>query len=524
MCATRVALLGAAISVGLQSPAAAEPGLVFRASVPIPAAEIPAYDAAANMLYVTAGDRLAMLHLGDGDASLVRWIEVADAIGALPSDSFAINHVSVDPAGRAFAAVAVSPSNPASRTGWVVFVSTRTGANCGAVSVGYLPDALAFTADGAQLVVANEGEAVELNSGAVSDPAGSVSVIDLAHVRSAMDLTKLSWNDVRTVTFGGAALDIAVTGHDPSTALRIHPANHSTPALDIEPESITIFDGVAYITLQENNGVAALDLESLQWRYIRALKPIRQPLDPSDRDGGANVGFVIDALPMPDMLASFQFRGETFLVMANEGDRRTGALKDTIRLGDLAGDGKLSPQALSQINVSEEGAGRLNVCSFTGDLDDDGVIEAPHALGSRNLAVWRADTLQLVGHTTSNFESMLAELAPSHFNADNEDPNTPDTRSDDRGPEPEGLAIGEYGNNRMLAFVGLERPGAIAIVDITDPFAVRTIDVVSTVQWNLRGPEGLLYLPAAHSPTNHPMLIVAFETSGDIAVFDVIDR
>ena len=51
------------------------------------------------------------------------------------------------------------------------------------------------------------------------------------------------------------------------------------------------------------------------------------------------------------------------------------------------------------------------------------------------------------------------------FNAA-EDENEPDKRSDDRGPEPEPLAIGRI-SNRSYAFVGFERVGGIVAYDVT---------------------------------------------------------
>ena len=54
-----------------------------------------------------------------------------------------------------------------------------------------------------------------------------------------------------------------------------------------------------------------------------------------------------------------------------------------------------------------------------------------------------------------------------NFNASN-DNNNFDDRSDNKGPEPEGLAVGTI-DGRSYVFVGLERTGGIAAYDITTP-------------------------------------------------------
>ena len=75
----------------------------------------------------------------------------------------------------------------------------------------------------------------------------------------------------------------------------------------------------------------------------------------------------------------------------------------------------------------------------------------------------------------SDFERITAEqLGKNGFNASN-DSNKEDGRSDDKGPEPEALTLGQIG--RTYAFIGLERVGGIMVYDITTPAkkSVRTI-------------------------------------------------
>ena len=96
--------------------------------------------------------------------------------------------------------------------------------------------------------------------------------------------------------------------------------------------------------------------------------------------------------------------------------------------------------------------------------------------------------------------------------------------------------MGEIGG-RIYAFVGLERNGGIIVYDVTDPsdptFATYELDRnyeggldpeedPSALQsmGNL-GPEGLVFITAEESPTGAPLLVVAYEVSGTLAVFSI---
>ncbi|PSL43154.1 phytase-like protein with esterase activity [Saccharothrix carnea] len=67
----------------------------------------------------------------------------------------------------------------------------------------------------------------------------------------------------------------------------------------------------------------------------------------------------------------------------------------------------------------------------------------------------------------------------------------PDGRSDNKGVEPEGLAVATFGRDRY-AFVGLERANLVAVYDVNDPRRPRFVQALPTGV----GPEGLLPIPA----------------------------
>lgn len=66
-----------------------------------------------------------------------------------------------------------------------------------------------------------------------------------------------------------------------------------------------------------------------------------------------------------------------------------------------------------------------------------------------------------------------------------------DGRSDNKGVEPEGLAVATFGRHRY-AFVGLERANLVAVYDVDDPRRPRFLQALPTGV----GPEGLLPIPA----------------------------
>jgi hypothetical protein len=129
-----------------------------------------------------------------------------------------------------------------------------------------------------------------------------------------------------------------------------------------------------------------------------------------------------------------------------------------------------------------------------------------------------------------DFERITAALLPSHFNADAVDPQA-DQRSDNSGPEPEGIAVGQVGA-KWFAFVGLERIGGVMVYDVPEPGAAKFVTYQNDRRFeggaNLEkagdlGPEGILFVPAAQSPDGTPLLVVANEVSGTATIYRVVE-
>ena len=95
------------------------------------------------------------------------------------------------------------------------------------------------------------------------------------------------------------------------------------------------------------------------------------------------------------------------------------------------------------------------------------------------------------------------------------------SRNDDKGAEPEGVTTGSYGGTDY-AFLGLERAGGVMVYDLTNPSRAM-FDQYVTFSDHV-SPEGLTFVSAADSPTNQPLLLVANEVSGTIAIVSPVHQ
>ena len=169
---------------------------------------------------------------------------------------------------------------------------------------------------------------------------------------------------------------------------------------------------------------------------------------------------------MPDAIAGFTIRGREYFITANEGDGRDWpGFGDEVRVGSSSV--VLDPTAFPDAAALKANAalGRLNI-SRTDGLGADGEYEALYAFGGRSATIWDSRG-ERVWDSGDSIERRVAADAPAAFNASN-DNNALDDRSDNKGPEPEGVATGEI-DGRTYAFVGLERIGGFVTFDVTDP-------------------------------------------------------
>lgn len=486
-------------------------------------AEITAFDPISQRLFVVNG-ALASIDVLDFSHP-----EAPTLITSIPASTFgaglaAVNSVAVH---NGIVALAIE-ANPKTAPGVVAWLRASDLQPLGSDTVGALPDMLTFTPDGRTLLVANEGEPDSYNQPASQDPEGSISVIRLGKLKP--DATRIE----RTVlsadfrAFNGEVQRLRAAG------VRIYGPNASV-AQDLEPEYITVSDDgrTAWVTLQENNAIAVLDVRNAR---ITDIKPLGfknhnvagMGMDPSDRDGAIKIGPVpVKGMYLPDAIASFQAKGRTWLITANEGDARADwpGFNEETRVAQHCAAG-LDPTVFSDAAnlIKDASLGRLRITTSpnggsTGK-NAQGLCTELYSFGGRSFSIWSSD-VQRVADSGEDFERLTTSLPNVAFNASN-DNNTLESRSASKGPEPEGVTVARFGP-RTFAFIGLERVGGVAVYDVSEPNKPRQVSYLNTRTGTGgdRGPEGLTYIAADDSPTGEPLLVVGHESSGTTAVYRI---
>jgi hypothetical protein len=439
-------------------------------------------------------------------------------------------------------AVAVE-AEPKQDNGWVAFYSTLTLDLLAVAPAGALPDMVTFSTDGRYLLAANEGEP---DTTYTNDPEGTVTIIDLLRFGEPGYTRRVRFN----------AFNAGASRHDELPAnVRIYGPNASV-AQDLEPEYITTDGVTAWVTLQENNAIAVIDIKSGRVDKIFGLgfKNHRRDgneLDAGDDDGRIRIrNWPVLGIYQPDAIAQFRHGDQQYLITANEGDAREyEAFAEEERVADLALDPTAFPNAATL--QDDANLGRLTVTKTLGDRDGDGDFDRLYALGGRSFSIWNARTGRLVFDSGAELEQLLANLLPDDFNANNEENDSFDNRSDNKGPEPEGVTLGRV-NGKLYAFIALERVGGILVLDLSDPRNPEFVDyfnnrhfrdaagapiatcaqfdppdsddIEDCVKPNAAagdlGPEGLKFVPAHQAPGGKPLLIVGNEISGTTTIYE----
>jgi len=426
--------------------------------------EISAYDSITNTIWVAGLMGVDVLNATNG--SLIQHIST--------SSFGSINSVAIKNGLAAFAIESSVKTN----AGIVQLYDTSSrslSSGINTIEVGALPDMLTFTADGSRLLVANEGTpttygtrigtTIPRNYGSAAvDPVGSVSIINM---------------DTRTVTAAPGFFGVTQTGSNIRT----------NTGMDFEPEYIAVnASGTkAYVTLQEANAIGILDLNTNTFEKVVGLGAKDFSLAGNAVDTASNslISFVATnakGLYMPDGIAAYEANGNTYLVMANEGDFREDD-GDRSNGSTVGGTGLLTGTRIS------------NTDSSTGSL---------FLAGARSFSI--LDVNGTIVFDSGDFlDKKAAELGIYD-----------DTRSIQKGVEPEGVELFTLGG-RTIAAIGLERTlkGSVALYDITDPENATFLDMLVT-DGDL-APEGL----EAFEFNGKSYLAIANETSKTTTLYSI---
>ena len=393
----------------------------------------------------------------------------------------------------------------------------------GGVETGFLTDSIKFSHNGKKIFAANEGQP---NGDYSADPAGSVSIVNLnrkdpdGSTVIDIELPELDSNEVVLQGEG-----IRFSGKDGVT---------TSFEQDAEPEYIAEAGKYLFVTLQENNAVARINLRTEEVEAYIGLGTVdysKVSVDLDDKDDGFNPleGQNAVGLRMPDGIGAWKSGKKIFFITANEGDAREyGDYVDEARNKDLGYSDV--PDRLKLIVAGDDPSEALVVNNDPDDSDptndfsfESGTrAETPVSFGSRSLTLfdgltgellwdsWMTDTIKGIDYNTSL--QNIAQFAGIYD----------DGRSDDKGVEPESVVIVKY-QGRNYAVGSMERTtagdktgttpdpvtqgGLLVVYDVTN---TNNVDFV-TYQQVSRSPEGLEIVQANQNPTGRMLLGVSSE-------------
>lgn len=377
---------------------------------------------------------------------------------------------------------------------------------------GVQPDMITFTPDGTKLLTADEGEPREGYGKGTVDPQGSVTVINLAdNTVTRADFTAYdNAQSTKQLTDAGIILK-----------------KDTDPSVDLEPEYIAAGNSTAYITLQEANAIAILDLDQKKITNIcsAGFEDYSKTAVDIDKKDGSYQPQTYDSLKgirMPDSIATYTVDGTDYVVIANEGDsRKWGSYSNEDERN--FGKGKTSPTG----KITAENSGLTGKVVFFDTTDYDGLdADTDYLFGGRSFTILKADQngLTEVYDSGSDFEANTAAYLPDHFNCSNDNTDI-DDRSGKKGPEAESVTVGTV-DNKTYAFVGLERIGGIMVYDISNPDQSQYVNYINSrdFQADIAGddsPEGLCFISSADSFDGNSYLLAACEVSGTVAAYQL---
>lgn len=476
-------------------------------------AEIVTYNKKDKVFYLVSGvtQSIDLVKINsDGSTECKKRINIGDALKGQDINVGDMTSVSYSDE-KKLLAVAVQDEDY-KNNGHIVILD-KDGNYKEAYECGVQPDMVTFTKDGKYILSADEGEPREGYDNGI-DPKGSVTIINVGDKST----NKVEFNINR----------------DKALKKGILLKKDSNPAEDLEPEYIAISDDnkTAFISLQENNAIASIDIESGDINYVKGLGFIDHSLPGNEIDAvrgkGKNAKIDIKndnflGTPMPDGIAFLSKNGKDYILTANEGDAREWGKKKN----------KYENTKSKKFDEKADKKTEYLDNDKTDGLDENKI----YLLGGRSFSIYDASNLTKVYNSGSDFEKITARIFPDFFNTSNDEDkgiDELDARSNKKGPEAENITVLNI-KDKTYAIVGLERISGIMIYDITDPsnpvykdyfnnrIFIKSVNDGEEVGLEKRGnigPEGLCAIEAKDSPTGKPLVLVANEVSGTVQVIE----
>lgn len=398
-----------------------------------------------------------------------------------------------------------------------VLVLDYDGKLLASYEAGVQPDMVKYTDDGHYILTADEAEPRTT----VGDPEGSVTIIDT--LKNTSIQVKFDNPDVidDLVHIRGVA--------DPLSKQITGKGEKKDAVRDLEPEFVVLSDDqtIAYVALQENNAIAAIDIASKKVLWVKGLgfkdlSVANNALDlvKDNKVSLENVPFF--GTYMPDGIDQYTVGGKTYLFTANEGDATEWDSKVNVStVKKMKGSLKPDSEAAKFLNKNEN-KNKYDGVEVMSDMGNAGI----YLYGGRSFSIWEADSMKPVFDSGNDFERITGERLPEYFNASNSN-TTMDNRSTKKGPEPEYVKVGKVGQ-KALAFIGLERIGGLMTYDVTNPVEPNFVNYINTRQFTPAntietdtGPEGIEFISATSSPTGLPLVLVANEVGGTVAIYQL---
>ena len=297
---------------------------------------------------------------------------------------------------------------------------------------GVQPDMVTFTPDSKKILSADEGEPRNGYEAGSIDPKGTVTVIDLTNQNvSHLDFTVFDSEAKRAeLVQNGVILK-----------------KGTAPSVDLEPEYIAANDKTAYVTLQEANAIAIVDLQTLSIENICSAgyeDYEKYPIDIDKKDAAYRpVSYPsLRGIRMPDGISLFESNGKTYIVTANEGDSRE--WNEYLNEAECNfGKGQTSPSG----KITAENSGLTGKVVFFDQNDYEGLnSEYDYLFGGRSFTVYCVDGsgMKEVYTSGNELEAKTAAYFPQYFNCSNDFAKI-DDRSGKKGVEAESVTIGTVG-------------------------------------------------------------------------------